>query len=1247
MHTSDSTSAINPLDVFVEAQEVEEDDRTKFIDQRCVGDEELKERVYELLAADAAAGSFLEPGVIFRPDAPDAVLDEGTELGDFTIVREIGRGGMGIVYEARQKHPDRVVALKVIRPGFTSQAVVRRFENEANILAPLKHEGIAQVFSGGTAVVQDTRVPYFAMELVQEAHSIAEHAENEQIGLTERIDLFLKVCDAVHYGHRLGVIHRDLKPSNILVNQQGQPKIIDFGIALATDQDFASVTRYTSSGQLVGTPAYMSPEQVTRVASEIDIRTDVYSLGVVLYELLVGRAPYELEGRSLDDIVKTIKQTVPDLPSNFRGELRGDLDAICMKALEKDRSYRYESVAALVEDFRRHRAGLPIEARHHNRAYVVWRTAKRHAMALATTAGVFLVLLSLLIALLHSSRDLKRSIAQKDASLYVLGIREAQRAFNAGDTRRLREALAVCPKDERGWEWDYLSGRTDESELTFADTGTLIATVALSHNDSMVLTSGMYQPIRVWNAVSGDLLRTFDLPSEKIVDAAFSWNDQRVIAANFENVIRIWNTQKPARPILSEPQGGLASSLVASSKGDWFATTGTDNFVRVYSARDGHLERSWPLPAIDGAGIALDESESKLAAAVDTGVYRAWRIRPERSELPAAEGVGTAWELDFHPDGRRLACARGHHGATIFDVDTGNSVLDLPPEFGGTSAIAFGDAGRLLVSGHISGPIQIRDANDGRVIRRLNGHEGSVTDLAITKDAQWIFSASRDGTAKRWPLRSVGPHYVLRDHFRSVFDVEFSRDGKHLLSCGFDQALRLWNLETAALEAVWYGQDRVLRSASVSPDGSIVAAASGAGAIYLWNVRTGARTTLASPRSMHWAMLDFVDAHTLAALVDANLELWDVRTRERVSSRRICEERALVLKSYGVTNRLAVGCENGRVVIGSQSDMESVRPSGETSSLTTIAIGQNGRILAVGRASGIVELWDVKARALHWERSLYTGPVVSLTFDPSGGRLLAAGDLGPIELLRTSDGERLMQWTPETGRASAVDWSDDGRRIAVGSPEGPIEIFDIGSATGPTAAEKFDNLRAYEVTADLKNQGLLSEEVEDSLDSLPNLDTGVRASAYELLGLAGENPGCLSELAWDTVLNKNASAQEFALAYRRAWRALRLVPGNAMFLNTFGIAAIRVGKFEEAREALAAAVQRRGDALDHIGLAIAAYQLGNQEEADRSLAAGLDLMQSDGNAAAAHVQLFLAEAQALIHPDSVAPQKEAHGAPTQ
>jgi serine/threonine protein kinase/tetratricopeptide (TPR) repeat protein len=452
-------SADRLIDVFNEAKiRPTEVERERFVAETCGDDAELKQQVLSLLQAHDGAGGFLQPS----PLASSVLLTEkpGDQIGRYTLLQKIGEGGCGVVYMAEQEEPvRRRVALKVVKLGMDTRSVIARFEAERQALALMDHPSIAKVLDAGAT---DTGRPYFVMELVG-GIKITDYCDQNNLSTEERLKLFMQVCQAVQHAHQKGIIHRDIKPSNILVTvsepgSPGTPKVIDFGIAKATtDQRLTDKTVFTAFEQFIGTPTYMSPEQAMMTARDVDTRADIYALGVLLYELLTGRTPFdesELLAAGVDAMRHTICEQEPARPSTrvstmkeadvaavakhrqadtsrIIHQLRGDLDWIVMKCLEKDRARRYESAAGLAADVQRHLTNEAVVASPPSRIYRLQKLVRRNKLAFGAVAGIAM---ALMLGLCVASWALVRERAAR---------REAESARNLARAESARNEQAV------------------------------------------------------------------------------------------------------------------------------------------------------------------------------------------------------------------------------------------------------------------------------------------------------------------------------------------------------------------------------------------------------------------------------------------------------------------------------------------------------------------------------------------------------------------------------------------------------------------------------------------------------------------------------------------------------------------------------------------------------------------------------------------------------------------------------------
>jgi serine/threonine protein kinase/tetratricopeptide (TPR) repeat protein len=465
--------------------------RPTIIAEACAGDADLRREVESLLKACEAAGGFLEnPALAIGPQVAQGAFEDipvslPERIAGFRIQRVLGVGGMGVVYVAEQDRPHRTVALKVIKPGLATPSILRRFEHEAEVLGRLHHPGIAQVYEADTAEGPLGPQPFFAMELI-DGKPITTFAIEHGLDTRERLELLARVCDAVQHAHQQGVIHRDLKPSNVLVESSGQPKILDFGVARVSRADGSAATVHTQAGQIIGTLAYMSPEQAAGDSLAVDTRSDVYSLGVVAYQLLSGKLPVEIGDRPLHEGVRAVHEQEPAPLSSVNTEYRGDIDTVIGKSLHKDRDRRYQSAAEFAADLRRVLANEPVLARPPSALYQLSKFAQRHR---ALVGGVVLSAAVLVLATVSLTWMV---LALEGANDRIIGERNAARTAEAQTRVQLDransaidfissmfESLQPYQRGRDARVLDTLNGSAIEIDRRFADQPLLAAELHL------------------------------------------------------------------------------------------------------------------------------------------------------------------------------------------------------------------------------------------------------------------------------------------------------------------------------------------------------------------------------------------------------------------------------------------------------------------------------------------------------------------------------------------------------------------------------------------------------------------------------------------------------------------------------------------------------------------------------------------------------------------------------------------------
>jgi WD40 repeat protein/serine/threonine protein kinase len=824
-------------------------ERACYLDQACGGDRQLRGQLDELLAAYPRVESFLEspaPDLAATVDPVCVSERPGTVIGPYKLMELIGEGGMGLVFVAEQQQPvRRRVALKVIKPGMDTRQVIARFEAERQALALMDHPNIARVLDGGTT---DSGRPYFVMELVKGV-PITQFCDDNRLAPRHRLELFVSVCQAVQHAHQKGIIHRDLKPSNVLVaSHDGTPvvKIIDFGVAKAIGQQLTEKTVYTQLTQMVGTPLYMSPEQAGQSSLDIDTRTDVYALGVLLYELLTSMTPFDserLRQAGYDELRRIIREEEPARPSTristlgqaattmsinrqsdpkrLRQLFRGELDWIVMKALEKDRNRRYETASAFAADVQRYLHDEPVLACPPRALYRLRKFARRQR-ALVMTGSVIAVALLVAVATLAVSSvlvwqakgDLQEALDREQRDAYLHRIALAHRELSANNLGGALQLLAECPIKLRDWEWHYLQRLCRVDPVTLSGRGQGLRGLAFSPDGRRLAAANADGSIALFEFPTGEgavvELCRLRGHTNKVRSVAFHPQGRRLASLSADRTLKVWDLTTGKVVFNRSGHAALLSSGVAfSPDGRLLAAGDTDGNLILYDVVDGHEVRR--LTGHERMAVCVDFSPDGhlLATGSWTGVLRVWNAQTG-DLLRKREGDGrTMSAAKFSSDGRHLATAGYDRLVKFWDVA---KLLDgatgyEPRVWRGHDCIILGlalspDGRRLATIGGEDKTVKLWDPLTGREILKLRGHTYFGECVVFSPDGQRLASSGRDGTIRIWdatPLKAnAGQELLSLDHDDEVWSVAVSPDGKQIASSSFDRTMRLWNADTGA-----------------------------------------------------------------------------------------------------------------------------------------------------------------------------------------------------------------------------------------------------------------------------------------------------------------------------------------------------------------------------------------------------------------------------------------------------------------
>lgn len=1012
-------------------------------------------------------------------------------FGDFELLEETGRGGMGVVWKARQKSLNRVVALKCLPfAEASSQEFVKRFRAEASAAAGLQHPNIVAIHEVG---VHEGR-HYFAMEFVA-GETLSKIISGEPLPPKRTARYVSIVAGAIEYAHQHGILHRDLKPSNILIDAQDQPRVTDFGLAKRLDED----SELTVTGQVLGSPNYMPPEQAQ--GGKATRRSDVYALGAILYHCITGRPPFQ--GARLEEVLRQVVQSEALAPRLLNRDLPADLETICLRCLETDPSRRYATAQELADELNRFLRDEPIHAQPVTFLQRGWRWCRRKpglASALVSAAVLLAVvavgspIAAYRINVARAAEQASRLQAEQTA--YVAQMNLAQQDWEQNNINRLRRTLEeTAGYPRRGFEWFFWQQQIHQAQKIFRAHLERVGDVALSPDHSLLATASNDRTVKLWEFESGRELGVLEGHMAWVRAVDFSPDGQRILSASNDLTARVWDVASRRELLILQGHTGPVLAASFSPDGRLMATGGADGTAILWNSVTGkkvrtldHGDQIWALAfspdsrrllTAGGGGDRLFVSTSDPGAKAQS--VRLWELESDTDPLQLAGHEEKIWAADFSSDGKWVVTGSSDGTAQVWNVSTGEQMALMEGHKTRVFSAAFSRDSRRIVTGCFDGSIHVWNW-DGHTAQRwkmIQGHSGVAWSTLFLPDNQRILTGSGDGTARLWDLRTQQP--ITLQHPDGVWSVAFLPHNQNwIVTTSSDGIVRLWDL--AGDRGSWIQMKldghngKPVVCLAVSPDGQWFVTGGQDNNAVVWDVSGEKRF----PPLRHSAQVQCVAVSPDGRWIATGSAARTVKRWEASSGREILPS----LKHDNPVHSLAFASDSGLLATASRSEPlrlwetatgNELKRIEELRDVAAVAFSADSRFLltsSVALEQGLAKGWDrTRGREL-FELIGHNKEIRSIAISPDGQRIATASLDQTARIWEAERGSQLLTFQEHAGEVKCIAFeqtSRRGQRIATASLDGTVKIW--------TAATP-EQVRAWQQKEEITTQRLLRVQAE-------------------------------------------------------------------------------------------------------------------------------------------------------------------------